>query len=638
MRLARLSLLALLALAPSCRPPSGGGDGDADGDSDVDGPVSCSPGDVTCDGNVARTCNSDGDGFVEERTCEGSTPECAPGHGCVLCMPGERYCEGQDAMLCDATGLATTLIETCEPARPCTGGLCRNPCEEAATSNSYEGCEYLAATLMNSQVAPEFTPAIVVSNRNADPVQVTVTRGGSPVATATVEPSSTRAIDLPWVADLKQQLDPMGESVEQSGNVPDGAYRVTTTLPVTVYQFNPLQYRIPRDCADEGDAPDGECFSYSNDASLLLPVHVLTEHYIVMSRPNLGIQNRVRDILFGGTEEIYSFSPSTMAVLNPQSTPVTVSVTFSAPTQAGPGLAAYEAGASADFTVQPGGVLQLAARIPESCAPEWTEPSSVPCGGGLYECTYSYCPMRDHDLTGTEVSASAPVAVFGGHNCDFVPFNRWACDHLEEQLFPYETWGKHFVVAQSHRENGEPDVFRVLSGADANEIRFTPAGVHEPVTLGRGAHVEFEARGAFEVEADQPIMVAQFIVGQSYNSSTSEDLPPGDPSFAVAVPVEQYRSAYNFLAPDSFDRSYVNITTTSAGSSSIALDGADLSGAGWQPIEGSGYVALRHEIPPGSHSITSASGTTFGIVVYGYGQYTSYMYPGGLNLEEIAIW
>jgi hypothetical protein len=28
---------------------------------------------------------------------------------------------------------------------------------------------------------------------------------------------------------------------------------------------------------------------------------------------------------------------------------------------------------------------------------------------------------------------------------------------------------------------------------------------------------------------------------------------------------------------------------------------------------------------------------TFGIIVYGLGQYTSYAYPGGLNLEQITV-
>ena len=636
MRLVATTFVMLALASGACRPPTDG-DGDGDGDADADAEVSCTPGNVDCEGNVARWCNETGDGFSATQACEGATPLCVSGYGCVVCMPGQRYCEGQDVVQCNDDGSHAEVLETCSPARPCTAGMCRDACEDAASTNSYEGCEYVAATLMNSGVAPEFTPAVVVSNRNGDAAEVTVTRGATVVATARVEPNATHAIELPWVDELKQDLDRLDTSVEHSANVADGAYRVTSTLPVTVYQFNPLEYRIGRDCAGEDDMPDGQCFSYSNDASLLLPVHVLTEHYIVMSRPNLGIQNRVRDLLFGGIQELYSFSPSVMAVVNPQPSRVTVDVTFSCPTQAGPGLLEYEAGTSGSFSIEPGGVLQIAARIPERCTPDWTEPSSVPCGDGLYECTYSYCEMAGHDLTGTEVTASMPVAVFGAHNCAFIPFNRWACDHLEEQLFPFETWGTHFVVSQSHRENGEPDVIRVMSGEAGNTIRFTPGSVHSPVTLDRGRFVEFEAHGAFEIDSDGPILVGQFIVGQSYNSTTTE-LPPGDPAFSLGVPVEQYRSAYNFLAPDTYERSYVNITTTAAASGSIALDGADLSGGVWHAIEGSDYVTLRHELPPGSHSIVSTTSSPFGIVVYGYGQYTSYMFPGGLDLEEIAIW
>ncbi len=36
----------------------------------------------------------------------------------------------------------------------------------------------------------------------------------------------------------------------------------------------------------------------------------------------------------------------------------------------------------------------------------------------------------------------------------------------------------------------------------------------------------------------------------------------------------------------------------------------------------------------GSHSLTSSK--PVGIQVYGYGSYTSYQYPGGLNLRSIA--
>lgn len=35
----------------------------------------------------------------------------------------------------------------------------------------------------------------------------------------------------------------------------------------------------------------------------------------------------------------------------------------------------------------------------------------------------------------------------------------------------------------------------------------------------------------------------------------------------------------------------------------------------------------------GNHTVTSS--TVAGITVYGYGDYTSYWYPGGLNLTDI---
>ena len=66
------------------------------------------------------------------------------------------------------------------------------------------------------------------------------------------------------------------------------------------------------------------------------------------------------------------------------------------------------------------------------------------------------------------------------------------------------------------------------------------------------------------------------------------------------------------------------------------LDGMPLS---FTAVGGSGFGLAR--VYPltagpggdGSHNITGNA--PFGITVYGYGQYTSYWYPGGLNLTDI---
>jgi hypothetical protein len=50
--------------------------------------------------------------------------------------------------------------------------------------------------------------------------------------------------------------------------VPDGAYRLRSNQPVTVYQYNPLNADV------------------SNDASLMLPVNAWTGDYVVASWPH----------------------------------------------------------------------------------------------------------------------------------------------------------------------------------------------------------------------------------------------------------------------------------------------------------------------------------------------------------------
>jgi hypothetical protein len=588
--------------------------------------IICSPGQRGCDGAAAGRCNDRGSAWEGLVPCEGHTPVCVPDLGCVACVPGARRCQGSSVLACEPDGSSWTFVETCVGETFCHDGACGGDCARAAVFRSYEGCEYRAATLMNSQLDDSFLPAIVVSNRNSEPVTVTVARRGYEES-FDVPPRSTATHLLEWVAELKGSF---GEV--RSANVAGAAYVVESSLPVTVYQFNPLEYRLPHDCGG-GDPVDGLCFSYSNDASLLLPITALTQNYMVMSRASLGIVRHYVEL--GTNDELYS--PSVLAVVNPNDTEVDVTVVPSAPIAGGAGIDRLDAGEEATFTVAPNGVLQLAAESPNGCVPDWTEPATVPCGG--YTCRYSYCDLVGHDLTGTAITATAPVAVFGAHDCDFIPFNRWACDHLEEQIFPFETWGARYVVARAYRENGEPDVVRILSGVDGNVVRFDPPEVHAEVTLARGEHVELEAHAPFALTADGPVLVGQFLVGQNYNDISGEGLPPGDPAFALAVPIEQWRTSYNFLAPTTYDRSFVNIVADKNAFVAIELDGASLAGEDWQHVGRSDFVALTLEVEAGSHGLFTADEEgPFGILVYGYGQYTSYMYPGGLDLEQIAVW
>ena len=106
----------------------------------------------------------------------------------------------------------------------------------------------------------------------------------------------------------------------------------------------------------------------------------------------------------------------------------------------------------------------------------------------------------------------------------------------------------------------------------------------------------------------------------------------GDPALTIGVPIEQYRSSYSFHAPTNYESSFANITAPVG--TNVTIDGQPV--AGFQPIGGSGFSGVRVQLSnagDGDHTI--AGDKAFGVQVYGYGQYTSYWYPGGLDLNLI---
>ena len=51
----------------------------------------------------------------------------------------------------------------------------------------------------------------------------------------------------------------------------------------------------------------------------------------------------------------------------------------------------------------------------------------------------------------------------------------------------------------------------------------------------------------------------------------------------------------------------------------------------WEPIPGTDLQVARVRVASGAHRLESVSDVGFGITSYGYAQYTSYLYPGGMN-------
>ncbi len=146
-----------------------------------------------------------------------------------------------------------------------TGPGMGTACEQAAATASSQGCEFWAVDLPNAWQVTLGTSAedqafgVVVTNTASEvaTVEVFVGKQGAPLQTAEIQPGGLRVFKF-------------GNALNTTpiGNNKGFAYRIESDLPVTAYQYNPLDNSNP---------------VYSNDASLLFPTHVLDLDYTAIT-------------------------------------------------------------------------------------------------------------------------------------------------------------------------------------------------------------------------------------------------------------------------------------------------------------------------------------------------------------------
>jgi hypothetical protein len=224
--------------------------------------------------------------------------------------------------------------------------------------------------------------------------------------------------------------------------------------------------------------------------------------------------------------------------------------------------------------------------------------------------------------------------------------NTPACDHLEQALFPTQILGKEYIVAYPAAvASRSPHVLRIAAVTAATRVQFEPA-LHAPIMLDPddapfelrvgsytaatgGEQANEEAPVDLRITADHPIAIAQYMQGQRSVPSGA-----GDPSMTLAVPVAQYRSDYLFSASTTYEANFINVIAPRG--SRVALDGTPLSAAG-DAVGSSEYQVVRMRLPHSDSGIYHLKADApVGLTVYGYGRYTSYMYPGGLDLKRIT--
>lgn len=230
----------------------------------------------------------------------------------------------------------------------------------------------------------------------------------------------------------------------------------------------------------------------------------------------------------------------------------------------------------------------------------------------------------DNDLTGSIITSSAPVAVFGSVECANITSGCRYCDFIAEEIPPVSTWGKNFISAPLAGKTG--DIYRFLASEDS-----TTVSVNETVvsTLDKGEYVEKLYSTGLHIISDKPISVIQYSRGSSCAGN------PGDPFMMLIPPYEQFLGNYTISTSDSgFSKNYINLVVPTSAKGDVRVDDSIVPADSFTAIGTSGYHYVAVPIAVGTHTINS--NYPVGVHVYGFGTNDSYGYPGGQSFSAIA--
>lgn len=577
----------------------------------------------------------------EGQTCQRNA--CAP----LECIPEQPTCDGQGALgICGADGASVVEAQPCPGDSVCRRGVCIDLCEAAAADRSYIGCQYMVVDLPNPfdtegsrgspfglVVAnpeglldvtlrlerPDGTPEVVLAEATVTPTElatparpVTVRSSirdarGEVVATPS-GPADEVVVPPGGVATLllaRQRLPHTSSGVFAQGR------RLIASRPVVAYQYNPY-------CCN---------FSFTNDASLLYPIATLGNEYRFLGVPSWA---SVDD--GNGASRI----PATLTIVGVRTdTEVLVELPPGASIQPPRNAAVTVNGQQVTATLQPNDVLHLMSALPNS------QPG---------------VPIRGVDLSGARITANQPISVFSGHMCTYFPQEFGACDHLEEQLFPVDTWGQEFALVPAFIRARNPGAaleatwWKIIARDDNTRIAlsapYNSLGPREPgfdgvpdcadhlvddrtIELDAGQFCEFGTQSPVTANATGPLMVMGIISGQDTTGVFQAfGAHAGDPAIFLVPPQRQYRNSYAFLAPTTYFNDYLTVITEPG--NQLLLDGQPVDMTNATPIPGSTQVYRHLVISDGPHNVTGSQ--PFGIMAFAFDDYVSYAFTGGLNL------
>ncbi|MFY0254424.1 gliding motility-associated C-terminal domain-containing protein [Chitinophaga sp. 30R24] len=252
-----------------------------------------------------------------------------------------------------------------------------------------------------------------------------------------------------------------------------------------------------------------------------------------------------------------------------------------------------------------------------------------------------------YDLSGSHVRSVVnddgkcyPMAVFSGSSRTAIGCGGStgsSGDNLIQQNFPSQAWGKKYLTAPTSNSGSAnslmTNIYRVLIKDPATVVKVngtTLAG------LINSRFYQFESNTANRIEADQPVMVAQYMSSSGDCSNTSGD---GDPEMIYLSPVEQGIKTVGLYrnTREAINVNYLTLIIPTGGISSLRIDGSATFDYTYPHPNAAGYTVVVKRWPAAPAQCNVVSDSAFTAVTYGLGSVESYGYNAGTLVKNLNI-
>ncbi|WP_212006460.1 gliding motility-associated C-terminal domain-containing protein [Chitinophaga sp. HK235] len=254
-----------------------------------------------------------------------------------------------------------------------------------------------------------------------------------------------------------------------------------------------------------------------------------------------------------------------------------------------------------------------------------------------------------YDITGSHVKSIVnsdgkcyPMAVFSGSSRTGIGCGGStgsSGDNHIQQNFPSQAWGKKYLTAPTSNGSGAnslmTNIYRIMVKDPTTDVKLNGTSLL-PVNLIDNRYYQYESNTADYVEANQPVMVAQYMSSSGNCPNTSGD---GDPEMIYLSPLEQGIKAVGLYRTnlESIRTNYLTLIIPTGGLSSLLIDGSTIYDYTYPHPNLNGYtvVVKRWMAAPAQCNVSADS--AFTAITYGLGSVESYGYNAGTLVKNLNI-